>query len=213
MRNGQPGFDVAGRTFYALRRMLDSLIRRYSMSALARPAAKIASAGIRTRALALAGFAAGFAAIPVIAHSAYLAGLGLIGLSTLLDLLTSAVARLRPETTYEDFLERVLELLWGASMPFAFALAQPERALAAMFLMLGLVARAAALTSDPKRKRVLAGAILDFGGRLVGKSELFAVYALICLFPHWFSIAAYTLGIACFVMTGSRVASFGSQRP
>jgi hypothetical protein len=193
--------------------MFDSLIRRYTMSALALPAAKIASAGIRTRALALTRFAAGFAAIPVIAHSAYLAGFGLIGLSMLLDLLASAVARLRPETAYEDFLERVLELLWSASMPFAFALAQPERALAAMFLMLGLVARAAALTTAPKPKRASAGAVLSFGGTLVGKTELFAVYALICSFPHWFSIAAYTLGIACFVMTGSRVASFGSQRP
>jgi hypothetical protein len=193
--------------------MLDSLIHRYSMSALALPAAKIASAGIPARSLALAGFAVGFAAIPVLAHSAYLEGLGLIGLSMLLDLLAGAVARLRPETAYEDILERVLELLWGASMPFAFALAQPERALAAMFLMLGLIARAAASTAESKPKQGLAGAVLDFGGTLVEKTELFAVYALICLFPHWFSIAAYTLGIACFVMTGSRVASFGSQRP
>jgi hypothetical protein len=193
--------------------MLDSLIRRYSMLALALPAVKIASAGIRARSLALAGFAAGFAAIPAIAHSAYLAALGLIGLSRLLELLTSAVVQLEGETTYNDFLKRVLELLWSASVPFAFALAEPERALAAMFLMLGLVARAAALTADSKPTRGPVGAALDFGGTLVGKSELFVAYALVCLFPHWFSIAAYALGIACFVMTGSRVSSFGSQRP
>ena len=193
--------------------MLDSLIRRYIMSALALPASKIASAGIRARSLALAGFTAGFAAIPVIARSAYLAGLGLIGLSRLLNVLASAVAKLRGKTAHDDFLERVLELLWSASVPFAFALAEPERALAAMFLLLGLVARAAALTADSRPTWGPAGAALDFGGTLVGRSELFAVYALVCLFPHWFSIAAYVLGIACFVMTGSRVASFGSQRP
>jgi hypothetical protein len=81
-----------------------------------------------------------------------------------------------------------------------------------MFLMLGLVARAAVPAADAPSPPGIAGEVSEFGADLVGTSELAGVYAALCLFPHWFSIAAYTLGIACFVMTGFRVAKFGSQR-
>ena len=176
------------------------------------PATRIASAGMRPQLIALAGFGMSFAAVPFIAHAAYLAGLGLIVAGRLLGFLAIALARVTPRSAKEDFLARVLELIWSASLPFGFALAQPERVLAAMFLMLGLVARAAALTADGRAMPGAAGATMEFGGELVGTAELSIVYALLCLFPHWFSIAAYALGIACFVMAGSRVANFGSQR-
>ena len=83
----------------------------------------------------------------------------------------------------------------GAGLAFAFALAEPDRALAAMFLMFGLVARTAADAIAPT----------DTG--LIGKIELFVAFAVACLFPRWFSIVAYAFGILCFVAAGSRVAS------
>lgn len=192
--------------------MLDRLIRRYAPHALAVPATRIVATGMRAQPLALAGLAAGFAAVPFIAHAAYLAGLGLIMVGGLLNLLALGVARLVPATASEDFLGRTLEIVCSASLPFGFALAEPERTLAAMLLMLGLVARTAATTADVRATTGSAGGAKEFGADLVGTAELTVVYAALCLFPHWFSIAAYALGIACFVMTGFRVAYLGSRR-
>jgi hypothetical protein len=193
--------------------MLDRLLRRYSYGMFAGPATRVISAGISSQPLALAGFAADFAAVAFIAHAAYFLGLALIAAGWLLRLLSIAVARLAPRSGKEDFLDRLLELIWSASLPFGFALAQPARALAAMFLMLGLVARAAAVTVENRAAPGSPGATTEFGGELVGIAELSIVYMLLCLFPTWFSIAAYALGIACFVTTGIRVARYEPQPP
>lgn len=190
--------------------MLDRLIHRYASGALAVPARRVATAGVRAQPLALTGLALGFLAVPFIAHSAYLVGLGLVVLSRLLGVLADGVARQVPGRAPDDFLTRVLTLIWSASVPFAFALADPERALAAMFLMLGLVARMAADTDDT---RITPGTGTEaVGGDSVGEAELSTIYAALCVFPHWFSVVAYALGIACFVMTGIRVANRRSQQ-
>ena len=47
--------------------------------------------------------------------------------------------------------------------------------------------------------------------QLIGKTEIFVAYVLACIFPDRFSIIAYALGMVCFVMTGSLVASAGSR--
>ena len=189
--------------------MLDSLIRRLSSPLLAGPAQRIASLGIGSDALTTTGFVIGIAALPAITRHAYLLALGLISLSRICDVLGISIARLKGSTRSGIYLERVLELIWTASVPFAFALGQPERALAAMFLMLGLVARAAALSEDTRAP----SGVLAMGAGLLGKTEIFVAYALACVFPSWFSVIAYALGSACFVMTGVRVSVSEIQRP
>lgn len=189
--------------------MLDALIRRYTLPVLAVPARRIAELGVSGDALTTSGFVIGIAALPAIARHAYLLGLGLITLSRICDVLGISVARLKGSTRSGVYLERVLEFIWTASVPFAFALAQPDRALAAMYLMLGLVARAAALSDETKPK----SDVLAIGAEFLGKSETFLAYALACIFPAWFSIISYALGTVCFVMTGIRVAASEIQRP
>jgi hypothetical protein len=81
-----------------------------------------------------------------------------------------------------------------------------------MFLMIGLVARAAVLTADVRLKAGTLGTALGLGGDLVGKMEIFLAFALACIFPNWFSVIAYVLGMLCFVMSGFRVAA-AEQRP
>ena len=176
---------------------------------LAEPVQRIAALGVGGDALTTSGFVIGIAALPAIGRHAYLLGLGLIALSRICDVVGIAVSQVKGSTRSGIYLERVLEFIWTASVPFAFALAQPDRALAAMYLMLGLVARAAALSDESKLK---SGA-LTIGAEFLGKSETFLAYALACVFPAWFSIIAYALGTACFVMTGIRVAASEIQRP
>jgi len=193
--------------------MLDALIRSYTSPLLAEPARRIAGFGLGAEALRAAGFVAGIAALPAIGRKAYLLGLALITLGRLLDLIGGAVARLRAQVRSGPDLEHVVELVWTASVPFVFALAEPERALAAMFLMLGLVARAAVVGAEPAVKPPGAPSALEWGAQLLGKSEIFGAYALACIFPSWFSTIAYALGVACFVMTGFRVAASEIHKP
>ena len=189
--------------------MLDVLIRRYASPLFAAPAARIASVGIGAQSLTAAGFVLGLAALPAIGRRAYLVGLGVIVLSRLLDFAGEAMERLKPSTRFNAYLGLVLDVVWTASVPFAFALGQPDRALAAMFLMLGLVARCAAVSADAKMNM---GQVAQFGAEFIGKAEIFCAFLLACLFPDWFSIIAYALGMACFVMTGFCVARSATQR-
>jgi hypothetical protein len=64
-----------------------------------------------------------------------------------------------------------------------------------MFLMLGLVARGTAREA------------------LIGKTELYTAYGLACLFPDWFSLIAYAVGILCFVSAGLRLSGLYVKGP
>ena len=73
-----------------------------------------------------------------------------------------------------------------------------------MFLMLGLVVRAGA-EAIPNTKP-------DPFGLSIGQTELFLAFVAACLFPNWFSVLAYAVGILCFVSAGSRLAA-SSREP
>lgn len=75
-------------------------------------------------------------------------------------------------------------------LPFGFALDEPSRALAAMFLMLGL----SVFTS---RRGITGLEGIPWLHGVAGAALLGA-----CLLPNNFSIAAYSIGIACFVLIG-----------
>jgi phosphatidylglycerophosphate synthase len=169
--------------------MLDPLLRRQLDVPLATAAGRLQLWKVPATAITILAFAASAAAMLAIAHRSYLPGLALLSLAGLCDVLDGALARREGETAGGAFLDRLLSTVAAAGMPFAFALAEPDRALAAMFLLLGLVVRVAA-----------------DGARLVGKTEIFVALALACLFPGWFSVVAYGLGILCFVSAGLRLA-------
>jgi phosphatidylglycerophosphate synthase len=187
--------------------MLDALLRSHIEPVLAPATARIAAARLSVSSLRTVGFVLGIGALPYIGHRAYLFGLGLIALGRLFEAAAGAVARARGESAFSSHLGRVLDLLWTASFPFAFALGQPDRALAAMFMLIGLVARTASLTAAQEPNGGPAGIVLEAGANLLGKTELFIAFALACFFPDWFSIIAYLVGMLCFVMAGCRVAT------
>ena len=96
-----------------------------------------------------------------------------------------------PDQLFARATRRWPALSWAAPMamllpPFAFALAQPSRALAAMFLMLGFAVWAIAGGPRP--------------GWLVLLSTLGYVIAL--LLPYYFSPLAYLIGVIAFVLAG-----------
>jgi len=75
-------------------------------------------------------------------------------------------------------------------IPFGFAIAAPERALAAMFLMLALSVLA-----------VLGRGYVSLVTWLVAAGFLAA-----CVFPNYFSLLAYIIGVIVFIAAGQGVA-------
>lgn len=87
----------------------------------------------------------------------------------------------------------VFEATGFAALPFAFVIADPERALASVFLIFGLAADSAAMLACDRR--------------LIDATVLLAVFAGAAAFPAWYGPIAYGTGIACFVAAGVTVSS------
>ena len=146
--------------------------------------------GIAPTALIIAAFAGSLVALPLIAKEYYAAGFAVFLLGRSIHVLVA---------TADEGVDRsggaspvVLDCIVYASMPFAFALADPARALAASFLLFGFVAVCSA-----------------FGkGAFAASTPLICVaaFAIICFAPAWFGVIAYGLGVACFAVTGIRLA-------
>ncbi|HEY0300856.1 MAG TPA: CDP-alcohol phosphatidyltransferase family protein [Rhizomicrobium sp.] len=175
--------------------MLDAFLRQNLERYLEPVAARLAGWRVRADALTVSAFILTGVAAADIAHRQFLWGLGFLVAARLADSLDGAVARRTGPTVAGATLDIVLGLIATAVVPFAFALAEPERALAAMFLMLGLVAQAGAGTVPSAAPPLL-----------LGRSEFFIVFAAACIFPQWFSLIAYIVGILCFLAAGRRVA-------
>ncbi len=182
--------------------MLDAPLRRLTDPPLARVAAALAAFGVSADALTVAGFVIGLAAVPEIATRHYWAGLALILFSRLLDGLDGAVARRTSPTELGAYLDAALDFIFYASVPFAFALADPSRALAAVFLLFGLIASGSTCLALATARRRIATGPVD----LIEATLTLAAFTLACLFPDWFGLIAYALGVACFVTAGSRIA-------
>ena len=144
-----------------------------------RIAARAAARGATPAVLNIAAFAVSLLALPVIARQYYAAGFAVFLLGGLVMVLAATEDR-----------GRIFDGVVYASVPFAFALADPTRALAACFLLFGFVA-----VCSVSEKRV----------RVTDTSICTIAYAIACFVPSWFGLIAYGLGIACFVVTGIRL--------
>lgn len=130
-------------------------------------------------ALCIAGFAVGLAALVAIA-------LGHTWLGLCLILIGRGVAFLgRGSQT----LAVALDPVFFASLPFAFALADPSHAVSAAFLLFAFVASIATTRRLEKIDEIVAT----------------AAFALACIVPERFGPIAYALGIACFAIAGVRL--------
>jgi hypothetical protein len=157
----------------------------------AQAAAHLTARGIASGAAITAGFVVALAAMPLVAtgHS----GIALAAL--LFGLTLSAIGRANASERIWH-LSEALDLVVFASVPFAFALADPSRALAASFLLFGLIAAgSASLFANANRAIATLDALVCV-----------AAFAAACLFPVWFSLIAYMLGVFCFAAAGTRIA-------
>jgi phosphatidylglycerophosphate synthase len=193
--------------------MLDRAFISLLTPSLQRIAAVLVRCGIGADSVTLAGFAVGLGAAMAIVLGAPLTALALIAASRLADGLDGAVARLTRPTDRGAFLDIALDFVFYASIPLAFALADPvanalpAAALLAAFIGTGSSFLAFALLAE---RRGLSSAdypqkgIYYLGG-LTEATETLACFALMCLWPQHFAWWAYGFALLCALTLATRL--------
>jgi phosphatidylglycerophosphate synthase len=194
--------------------MLDAALRRLIDPPLDAAGRRLAAIGLGADAVTLGGFAVGLLSVPLIAAEHYAAGLVAILANRLADGLDGAIARHRGPTDFGGYLDIVCDFLVYAAVPFAFALARPENAVPAAFLVLSFVGTgssflAYAIIAAKHRVETTrrgAKAFYYLGGLTEG-SETIALFFAVCLVPAAFPWLAWGFGALCWVTTLARIAA------
>jgi phosphatidylglycerophosphate synthase len=191
--------------------MLDAPLRKLAEPVLAPIGATLARANVSANLLTVASFVAGLGAFAAIATHNYWWGLGLVAANRLSAGIDGPLARLTAPTDLGAFLETAFDAIVASGIAFAFALADPTRALASAFLIFGFVASGSTYLAfaaiDARRNAAARGPqSIRYPAGLVENAEVFFALALACALPSWFSVIAYVLGAFCFATAGMRIA-------
>lgn len=189
----------------------------YAIALIRRPvtaaARQLARWGLSANGITLTGFALGLFAAFLIANQLYLTGAIAIFGSRLLDALDGAVARLGQPTDAGGFLDIALDFLFYASIPLAFALADPaQNALAAAVLLAAFMgtsssflAFAALAAKLGLSSTVYPAKSIYFLGGLTEATETLACFAAMCLWPQHFAALAYGFAALCAITIVTRL--------
>ena len=185
--------------------MLDSSATRLIRPLLLVVAKRLLAMNVSANALTFFAFGAGLAASACIAFGHFGLGAALIALSRLCDGLDGAVARLTQATDRGGFLDITLDFLFYASVPLAFAVAQPlQNALAAASLLAAFMGTATSFLAFATiaAKRGLASAAYPdksfyFLGGLTEATETLLFFLAMCIWPTHFAVLAYAFAALC----------------
>jgi len=169
--------------------------------------------GIGADAVTLAGFAIGLAGAGAIGARWYGAGLTLLLASRLADGLDGAIARLSQATDRGAFLDITLDFLFYASIPLAFAVADPPaNALPAAVLLAAFIGTGSSFLAFAvmAERRGLTNATYPnkgfyYLGGLTEGTETLLCFALMCLWPDRFAWWAYGFAVLCALTIGTRI--------
>ena len=194
--------------------MLDRYATKLIKPAVDTLAKKLAQAGVKADKITLVGFSVGIFAAILIAACAYSAGAAAILLSRLCDALDGAVARQTQASDAGGFLDISLDFLFYASIPLAFAIANPAAnalpaaALLAAFMGTGSCFLAYAALAA---KRGMSSSVqyphksFYFLGSLAEATETLAFFMAMCIWPEHFALLAYLFAALCCVTIATRI--------
>jgi len=193
--------------------VLDAAALKLLRPAMVVVARFLVAAGVGANAVTVAGFALGTAAALAIASGHPLWGLALLLASRLCDGLDGAVARLTEPTDAGAFLDITLDFVFYASIPLAFAVAQPAaNALPAAVLLAAFIGTGSTFLAFAAlaAKRGLASAALPgkglyYLGGLTEATETITCFVLMCLWPQHFAALAYGFAALCAVTIATRL--------
>ena len=176
-------------------------------------AKRLTATGINATQITLLAFALGIAAAVLIATRHFAAGAAFILASRLCDALDGAVARQTQATDAGGFLDITLDFLFYASIPLAFAFANPKtNALPAAVLLAAFMGTASCFLAYAAlaAKRGLASLEYPdksfyFLGGLTEATETLVVFIAMCLWPRYFGLLAYGFAALCGVTIYMRI--------
>ena len=204
--------------------MLDRAAQALIAPALGRAAGTLARWGVAADAITLVGGVLGLVGAGWIVAGHPLIGLVWLLASRLADGLDGAVARLTQPTDRGAFLDITLDFGFYASVPLAFALADPPaNALAAAVLLAAFVGTASsflafAVLAERRGLRSLAYPHkgLYYLGGLTEATETLACFAAMCCWPEFFAPLALGFAALCGLTWLARLhagwSAFGGQR-
>jgi len=185
--------------------MFDRLAQALIAPALQAAGRWLVQRGATADGITWAGFGLGLAAAAAIALQQPLAGLALLLASRLCDGLDGTVARLTRPTDRGAFLDITLDFLFYASIPLAFALADPPaNALAAAVLLAAFIGTGSSFLAFAvlaERRQLTSpahpGKGLYYLGGLTEAGETLACFAAMCLWPGAFAPLALGFAALC----------------
>jgi len=195
--------------------MLDRVANRLLRPSLECGARALLRARLTANAVTWIGFALGVAAACAIAFEAYLTGLALIVVSRMCDGLDGALARLTQPTDRGAFLDIALDFLFYASIPLAFAVANPaDRALPAATLLAAFIGTGSSFLAYAvfaERRGLHSEDYPNKGFYFLGgfteASETLLCFVLMCVLPERFAQWAYGFAALCALTIVTRFAA------
>jgi phosphatidylglycerophosphate synthase len=193
--------------------MLDGVMRRLIDPALDRLARHLAANGLKADHVTLVGFVLGVGCAGMIVTRWDGLALILLALGRFADGLDGALARATRVTDRGGFLDITLDFLFYGSIPFAFALRDPDLfALPAAVLLAAFYANGASFlafsTLAAKRgmeTKARGPKSLYFTTGLTEGTETIAFFAAFILLPQWFGMLAYVFAALCMITCVARI--------
>jgi phosphatidylglycerophosphate synthase len=193
--------------------VIDAALRPWIDRALGPMAGSLARNGVTADHVTVAGFIVGMAAAGAAALGDFKIALALIVLNRLADGLDGAVARATRATDRGGYLDIVLDFVFYASIPLAFAVHDPARnglaaaALIASFLANGGAFLAYAAIAAKRGMTTTAQGMksIYYLAGLAEGSETVIVFCAFCLWPDAFSWLAFAFTALCAVSAAGRL--------
>ena len=168
--------------------------------------------GVTANQVTMIGAAFGLIAAGFAAAGLFYPALWFVIANRFIDGLDGAVARASRSSDFGGYLDIVCDFIFYSAIPLAFAVARPETALAAAFLIFSFIGTAtsflgfAILAEKHQVTTQIRGkkAFYYLGGLTEG-TETILLFLAMLVWPDYFSVMAIIFGILCWVTTGTRI--------
>ena len=168
--------------------------------------------GMTANQVTMIGAAFGLIAAGCVAAGLFYPALWFVIANRVIDGLDGAVARASRSSDFGGYLDIVSDFIFYSAIPMAFAVARPETALAAAFLIFSFIGTASSflgfailaekhqVTTEIRGKKTF----YYLGGLTEGAETVLLLLAML-IWPDYFSIMALLFGLLCWVTTGTRI--------
>jgi len=168
--------------------------------------------GVTANQVTMIGAAFGLIAAGFAAAGLFYPALWFVIANRFIDGLDGAVARASRSSDFGGYLDIVCDFIFYSAIPLAFAVARPETALAAAFLIFSFIGTAtsflgfAILAEKHQVTTQIRGkkAFYYLGGLTEG-TETILLFLAMLVWPDYFRLMAIIFGILCWVTTGTRI--------